>query len=611
MGILFFCFLAKRSSAQAYYTINSNYIKSKANDNNCLQEFKADYPDTSEANIHEFFPRNFLGNIGVSSPDYILNYKVDDLGFRLYPSSLLNDQFSEKQVQFFRTKGPYASANGIAGSKQLQILKFIFTHTYKDKINVTMRFNRYTSKGFYGHQQSYTNNFYLSSNFTSKKERVGYYFYYINNGNRFQENGGIVGDSLSAEDLTQPKELLSVRLSSALRNNRENQVMFNPWIKLNKSPDSLDKMNAYLQLKSCFSAASFIYRDDNLTNNNFYFLFYHDTVRTYDSTSLQKFRNEISFVLLKGKRSAGLSVGYRNELNRLWQKTDSIFFNDIAFADAHFKKSVRKDSAKKELLFDDQLKAQYVLGGPNTSNYLIENRSKLTFAGDQPFSLFLNLSMESRNPDHFYNNWVSNHYTWFNNGFLPVQTSQAQLGVSYKNNIGLDFFFKNVSNYLYMDELAYPAQLKGDMQLSGLRAFATVTLFKHLGLSAEHTYQMSSHQAYISMPENISKAQLYYTGNLFKGNLQLKTGVQAEIYSSFYSYSYMPATQMFYLQNEVMTAQYPYVTAYLNARIRPVTVFVKVENALQNYVGSNYSMVRGYFQPDRCVRFGINWMFFD
>ena len=175
--LLFLCFSGIRTFAQAYYSVNPKYIKSKLEDNNCLNNYKPDYPDTTVSNLHEFFQRNFLGNIGISSPEYILNYHAGDAGFRLYPSSLSNDRLSEKQVQYFRTKGPYASVNGMAGSKQLQILKFIFTHTYKDKINIALRFNRYTSKGFYSHQQSYTNNFYLSSNFTSKKASASFNFF--------------------------------------------------------------------------------------------------------------------------------------------------------------------------------------------------------------------------------------------------------------------------------------------------------------------------------------------------------------------------------------------------------------------------------------------------
>jgi hypothetical protein len=93
--------------------------------------------------------------------------------------------------------------------------------------------------------------------------------------------------------------------------------------------------------------------------------------------------------------------------------------------------------------------------------------------------------------------------------------------------------------------------------------------------------------------------------------LQLNTGAQLDLYSSFYGYAYMPSTQMFHLQHSIKTAEYPFVSIYLNARIRPVTIFVKVENILQNYVGTNYSFVPGYFQPDRCFRFGLSWMFFD
>jgi len=36
-----------------------------------------------------------------------------------------------------------------------------------------------------------------------------------------------------------------------------------------------------------------------------------------------------------------------------------------------------------------------------------------------------------------------------------------------------------------------------------------------------------------------------------------------------------------------------------------------MENVLQGILGTNYSMVPGYYQPEMAMRFGFTWLFFD
>jgi len=595
-----------------FYSVKPDYLRLKNEGNNIILPFQASYPDTNIQNAHNYFPRNFLGNSGLASANYFISYKNESLGFKLYPSPLLNDMFSENQVEFYRSKGPYADLTGITGSKQLQILKLLFTHTYKEKVNITLRFNRYTSHGFYAKQQSTANNFFLTSNYANKKERAGYYFYYLNNGNRSQENGGIIGDTLSAQALLEPKELLGVRLLSAVRDNKEHKLMFNPWFKLNKAPDSLNKLNSYFQIKSKFSMQSFVYKDPSIYGNAFYQLVYHDTLKTYDSTGILKFTNEISYALIKGNKNFALSAGYRNEINRLWQKTDSTFFHDIIFSDFVITKYFNSnDSLKKQKRFQNLMNVQYVMSGPNSGNYSIENKSELVLNEKNKIKIFLNLNASSRNADHIYNNWVSNNFTWFNNGFKPQQMLQSQLGFDYKSILGVSLLLQNINNFLYFDDLAYPRQYTGSIQNLAVNSYCNLLLFKHLGISLNHVFQSASHNSYLSVPSHISTVKLFYSAIMFKSNLLLNVGVQGQMYNSFYSNAYMPATQIFYLQYNRASTNYPFVDVYMNFRIRPVTFFVKMENALQGLVGSDYSLVPGYFQPDRAFRFGLTWMFFD
>jgi len=609
---VFFCFVFF-SSAQSFYSTDPKYLRSKQERNNILSNYRYSYPDTSINNLHTYFPRNFLGNTGLPSPTYLLTYGTNNLGFNFYTPPYQNDVFTENQVEYFRSKGPYANLTGIAGSKKFQIFKMLFTHTYKDKINVTLKFSRYTSQGFYLKQQSYTNNFFITSNYATKNERLGYYFYILANSNKNKENGGIVGDSLTEATMLKNKELFATRLTGATRENKELKAMFNPYLRLNKKQDSTTRLNHFIQLKSTAASNIYKYKDDNLAIDKYYTIMYLDTVKTRDSTHAVKILNEINYTAVTTNSNFALSTGYKNELNQVWQKTDSLFYNHIANVDLAYRKSIdAKDSLKtnsKQL--ETYFNLQYVFLGTNTGNYKAESRTIFSFNKVKGRLLYFNLLAENRSADYIYNNWVSNHFTWFNNELKPQQQLQAVLGFNLNKHISSSVFIQNTTNYLYFDNVALPKQYSKALTNIGFKLNFTKVFLKHIGVGLNYVFQNTSNTTYVRLPQNQGTAKLFYTGILFKNNLQLQIGAQLQAYQSFYSYGYMPATQAFYLQEGFKTTPYPFLDIYLNARIRPVSFFLKVENALYGFAGPNYSLTQGYYQTDRAFRFGISWTFFD
>jgi hypothetical protein len=608
---LIILFSFSKNFSQTWYTADANYLRSKTEQNNVLSSFKKDYPDTSVANLHQFFPRNFMGNFGLPNPNYILRYNSDDPGFRLYPNVYFNDQFHENEIKYFQSKGPFAEVTGIAGSQQLQALKLIFTQTIKKRLNITLRFNRYSSLGFYKHQQSFTNNFYLSSNYTNKKSRAGYYFFLLNNSNKNQENGGIKGDTLTATTFTTNKATLLYKISSANRDNREYKVMLNPWYRLNSGSDSSSSFNSYIQVKSKLCIASYKYKDDAPANDQFYTLYYLDTVRTKDSTHVLQLINDVYYSGVSANKNFGFAAGYRDERNDVRQHNDSVFSNSIALGRLNVRVPLKKDSANNVTSdVTDYVSAEYIVNGVYSGNYKLENSTAFTFGHKTIKRVYLKLMAENRNPDYIYNYWVSNHFTWLNNGYQAQQTQQALLGFEWGKRASVSVLAQNINHYLFFDYVAQPGQLNGSVQNIAVTASYSMTLFRHLGIYVQNVFQSTSTN-FISIPQEIITARLFYTGNLRNNNLQLNFGVQGQAYQSFYPYAYMPATQAFYLQDRATTGNYPYVDLYLNARIRPVTFFVKVENVLYRFAGKNYSLVPGYYQADLALRFGISWMFFD
>jgi hypothetical protein len=179
------------------------------------------------------------------------------------------------------------------------------------------------------------------------------------------------------------------------------------------------------------------------------------------------------------------------------------------------------------------------------------------------------------------------------------------------NRFDIGVVYQNVKNFIYFNELAVPEQTSLGIQNISAFIHKDILLFKHLGINAKYNYQNSSYQAIVSVPNHVINGALYYQGNLFKRALQIQIGFNAQYFSSFYGYAYMPMTNQYYVQTTKTVGDYPYVDFFLNARIKPVRIFVKIDHVTQGLLGGNYSLTPGYLQNDRAFKFGVNWLFFD
>lgn len=601
-------FISSNSIAQSYYSIDPTYLSKRTEKEGFLAPTKNFYPDTSILKAHQFIDRNFLGNLGLSSPQYVLAFKSNALGFRLFDVPLQDYQIKKEDVAYFKTKGPFAELSGIAGSKQLQMFRMTFSNTFKNNLNITLKLNRYTSQGYYLKQQSFTNNFYLSSNYETKNKRFGFNSFVLVNNNKFQENGGISGDTMSSKDLLETKTLLPVKLSSASRDNRELTLKYANWFRLNKSNEK--SLNSYLNIGTTYSTLKYKYKDPDSDINNYYFLYYIDTTQTLDSTRIRKLNSTADLAFQTKSKNLNFSIGYENEIINLWQYSDTSFMNHIAnFQLAHLKAFYSVDSLSHKDL-TNVIHFNYIASGAFAGNYKFESEHQFKFYRNYKLkeSLSLRLLAEDRTPDYIYKHWYSNHFIW-NNTFNNTQLVQAELSAKV-SMFNVSAIYKGITNYLYFDQLGYPMQNVGTISNTAIKLNFENVFFKHLGIRIDQSFQNTSSNL-ISLPKSVSIASLFYKGNWFKNNLQICFGGQVEYYDQFTPYAYMPATQSFYIQEKYKAGNFTFVDVFLNARIKPVTFFFKMENVLHGMLGTNYSMVPGYYQPERALRFGLTWLFFD
>jgi hypothetical protein len=195
----------------------------------------------------------------------------------------------------------------------------LFSNTFKNKLNITLAFNRYSGIGFYQSQQSFTNNFYTTSNYSSKNNRVGYYAYVLFNKVKHQENGGISNDTLFLENVSINKFLLPVNLKYAKRELRNTTFDFNPWFRLNKNEDSSTVLSHFIDYQFNYSGNFSKYTDAYSGSQSFYNVFYLDTVSTKDSTHWRIINNGLNYTLKINPINTKLKIGYKNEINQVYQ----------------------------------------------------------------------------------------------------------------------------------------------------------------------------------------------------------------------------------------------------------------------------------------------------
>jgi hypothetical protein len=124
-------------------------------------------------------------------------------------------------------------------------------------------------------------------------------------------------------------------------------------------------------------------------------------------------------------------------------------------------------------------------------------------------------------------------------------------------------------------------------------------------------YQKTDHEDVLRLPEFILRHSIYFTGQWFRKAMEVNYGADVFYFSSFFGDAYMPASGMYYLQNEKKIGNYPFVDLFFNFKINRAKVFLKMEHVAAGFIGNQFYTTPHYPGNDRQFRVGISWKFFD
>lgn len=278
---------------------------------------------------------------------------------------------------------------------------------------------------------------------------------------------------------------------------------------------------------------------------------------------------------------------------------------------------------------------EFALVGEDIGQFNIEGKGDLNFRLWKDTVRFqANAYVKNLNPTFYYRHFHSKHYWWDNDLSKIMRTRiEGQLSIDRWHTM-LKAGVENIKNYTYLDNAsvmhtteatentAAQVSYKDDAlvrQHSGNIQILSATLRQDFKLGALHldneiTYQKSSNQDVLPLPEVVLYHNLYFRFGLAKKVLSIDLGADVRYFTQYYAPDYAPAIGQYYLQNKdtrMKLGGYPLVNGYVNLHLKRTRFFLQMYNLLQGTQGGSYFLAPHYPLNPRILKLGISWNFFD
>ena len=589
--------------------------------------------DTALSGIEVFNPAfqksyHYLGNLGSASAPTIfsLNNKFGtDVGFHDFDLFF----FTPEDIKYYRTNKPYTELSYNLCSNSEQYLRITHTQNINDRFNFGLDYNRIASLGYFQNQNTSMSDFDFFMWYNSKNQRYNILasgtWNHVNN----QENGGLPSYYTDTVFDVQYKSNLDKANLPVIMNQpsdatiiREKifnvQQFYDFGFKKDVRVNDTTVVKKFIPTQRISHSISYqtnsnIYKD-TIPDTSFYQHYYFDSLATYDSAHYYKIENKISWTTLGNKNNETDSI-------RKILYTFSLYHQYLQFNQFENNQKIVNNYAENAMAefeiqhnpkashFNYQGGGNYYFYGTNKGNY----KAYLCFLNQFDSTIYFGIGFNRKlvAPELIENRYFSNHFFWFNN-FSNTLSNGGRIYFDLpKLHLYSSLTYYNISNYIYFDSLALPAQSSTKINILQLDITKNF-IWSNFHFNNHFIFQKVTGNDVLHLPEFLSINSFYYEHRFFKHALQMQFGTDFHYNTAYYSDAYMPATGQFYLQNSAKTGNYPLLDLFINFRIKTVRIFVRAENMLDALTpATSYFLVPNYPMPGRTLKFGIIWQFFD
>ncbi|HKK60974.1 MAG TPA: putative porin [Bacteroidales bacterium] len=585
---------------------------------------------------------DYLGIIGSAARNLDL-FEQPPSDFFIFGSDKFPLMATPDRTVFYNTRMPFTEikySTMVGTNWNEETIKFLHTQNMDPFSNIGIDFELLSGKPYYNNEETRVTKLTLFGNRT-KDKYSGFGTFHFNRFNS-KENGGLSDPDQLRLGQAQDNFSFNMNLSQAASNYTNMKLFYTQKFVISEKIYETDTLGVTTDSGTNVSFNHQIVAErndrffsDNVSGNSggFYDNFYYTNNAIRDSAVKDKIVNTFQFILgdpYTDSLSARVYAGH--EIARYGQQSPLTYqvldYYDTLSYEPLVLNSILKDTAVPEFnnQFFNEIFVGFHLAGPpeNTWYWNIDGKYYLagyfrnnfnvdaTFARSvfQNYRLGISGGLQNRNASYYHNNYSSAFFKW-QNDFRSSQLVHAEVFMqNNKKRFDARLRVGTWTNYIYWDENAMPAQAdKAILVLSG-------KLKGHFQVGGFHSInqlltQYSTNGNLVRVPLVAVRSSNFYERDFFNDALKVQAGFDLYVTTRYKAKAYMPATGVFYLQNEETIGGFPFIDPYLGIRVKRTRIFFSFNNSLAGIISNNYFTAAGYAAKPQFFRFGVAWTFYD
>lgn len=536
------------------------------------------------------------------------------IGFNSYLPSYDKFIVTKEKVLYPIVYQPFTEISYMMGSKKEQHLNVIFCRELLPRFYITLNFNIDFAPSVY--QRSYAQNHYFIGNFrwNTKNGRYGVNGYYFTNKIDVMENGGITADSLFVDNIYDDKSVIPVNLMGASNLLKVSGFGVNQYFVLRSSDIKSENKIGFGRI--CYSfdyqRNRYLYKDSYPTSD---FYAGYDQVlnseQTYDSLTFYTIKNEISWNSLSyGKYNDDipfyLTFGAEHNYSHHNGYKDIITgdnFSDVNFQNIRAKAGIIINLFKSTRITG---RGELILNDYHAGDFILDGQWK-QFLGTYKKNygaLVFNANLSRQSADWFEEAYYSNNFRW-QNDFSP-STYMRLRGLYETRWFSIGLKQTTIDHYIYFGTNAKPTQYTGTLNITSAFANFNVKLW-HFEIGGVASMQIADNEDVVHLPLFYGKLKFGWDITLVKGVSMMQPAFVINYFTEYYADAYMPATRVFYLQNDVKIGNYPFLDFYITFKLKRANIFVGYTNIYSLSKDNRYFTTPHYPMRDSKWVLGVKW----
>lgn len=585
---------------------------------------------------------SYLGNAGLASFPNIYHDRGEHISDFFFIDHFRNYLSDPSETRYYNTRRPFSLIDFSTGGprdKNEKILNILHTQNVNPGFNLGFSYLNINSDGQYSSQGAVTNAISLFSSLDLENYQL-HASLNLNSVRAF-ENGGLEDDaSLYNENFE--TEDHAVRLRDA-RNGLTNINIFlsQSWQPfLFAGNDTLpETAGSWFQRVRFFHVLRFdqyirTYNDDN-PQSGFYDEVLINNNRTFDSLHYMNLTNMLMFQLPEikwGIIGFEAKAGLKNELLKgshnipgdtifhfsgsdpdsyLFAEPDDMTIIDRAQNSSGSNAIIAVATGSAGDIFGISGQGSFFFHGRRQGEYDLQAGMSLDlFQGKNRSVIEAVIRQREVTPSIFLESFSSNHFSWKNDFRRTAESSLSgsitMPGRSFES--GAVFYLLN--NYIYFDSTANPVQHNEVIPVINISLNKDFRVWKFYFRNMIR-YQVSGRQEVLPLPDISIYNSTWFEQALIRDILNMQIGFDIYFTSLCRGYAWQPATSQFYIQNERLLGNYPYVDVFINFKHKRTRVFLKAEHVNAGQLEPEYFTVLHYPRNHRMFKFGLSWSFYN